>query len=634
MKRLGIYSSNGPADGHFVDDYQFFAVSEIRKIVDVLFVVTALSESSDSFEVVNGVADFIRRPVRQFLWTGEGYRQVLLSLTQEELQRYDEILLFDSTFFGPILPINRIFERMKDKQCDYWSATQFETQLDRRFNGGFDHLSVPNWNFLLIRKPVFIHPGFAKFWNDLQESNDYWNSFVNQEIGFAKFLKQSDFVAGTYLDPSALKTSDPRIYEAHKLIELGCPIVERAHFTLDPVVQDMQALQSRRTIELIKQKTDYDTGLIWRLLLRTQKLRDVHASLDLVSVLPLERTLNKRKKWKFGRIAILAHIYYPEMIDDFIARFESIPVPFDLFVTTATAESQKHIRSRLKALKRGDVDVRVVAHNRGRDMSSLFISLRDVVLSGKYELALRLHSKKTPQVSPHISATFTDHLVENLIPNKEYVANLFDIIDDNPNIGLVIPPVIHIGFGTLGHSWFNNREAFAKVAQRLDIKGPFDDHTPVAPYGTMYWFRCAALKPMFEHEWKWEDYNEEPNHVDGGLAHIQERLIAYVAQSAGYRTETVLATHMAGRYYAKLEYKLQLLASCFPNAMIANQVAIAQADQKTRAANGTDRNFAKSVSRFDKNLRSKHPRLWTLSRPLAKVIWPVVKKLYGVPKPS
>ena len=48
---------------------------------------------------------------------------------------------------------------------------------------------------------------------------------------------------------------------------------------------------------------------------------------------------------------------------------------------------------------------------------------------------------------------------------------------------------------------------------------PLDDHTPMAPYGTMYWFRTDALLRMFEWTWRWEDYNAEPHHIDGGLAH-------------------------------------------------------------------------------------------------------------------
>ena len=60
-----------------------------------------------------------------------------------------------------------------------------------------------------------------------------------------------------------------------------------------------------------------------------------------------------------------------------------------------------------------------------------------------------------------------------------------------------------------------------------------------------------------------DDYNAEPHHVDGGLAHVQERLICYVAQDAGYTTEQIISSHLAGWNYAMMEYKLQKLSlSC------------------------------------------------------------------------
>ena len=53
--------------------------------------------------------------------------------------------------------------------------------------------------------------------------------------------------------------------------------------------------------------------------------------------------------------------------------------------------------------------------------------------------------------------------------------------------------------------------------------------------------------------------NSEPHHVDGGLAHVQERLIGYAVQDQHYRVLTVMTPRLAARYYAKLEYKMHIL---------------------------------------------------------------------------
>lgn len=626
MRRLGIYSSIGLGSTHFADAYQAHAVRMLRPELKELRLTSEATPATKLLQSLKPPAVEFIKPSQQFVWTGEGYRDALAGLSDEALRSFDEILLFDASFFGPIFPAREIFAKMAKVKCDYWSATYLDIAKDRRFENSTKDGLIPHWNFMILRRPVFEAEGFRAFWKSVVDAPDYWTAFQNQEVAFGKFLHEKGFNGATFVDKSQLKTSDPRIYESHKLVEQRCPTVERALFGLSPVTQDMQALQTRRTLELIKSSSDYDTGMIWHALLRTQQLRDIQTNLDLVSVLPNVRAAKAKARWSFGRVAVFAHIYYAEMVDEFLKRVDNIPAPFDFFITTATKESQALIQKRMKGFKGGKIEVRVVAFNRGRDMSSLFITFRDIILSGKYELALRLHSKKTPQMSPHISETFMDHLVENLVPSREFVANLFDIIEADPNIGLVIPPVIHIGFGTLGHSWFNNRASFTKVAKTMGIDVPFDDFTPVAPYGTMYWFRCAALKPLFAYPWKWADYNPEPHHVDGGLAHIQERLIAYVAQNEGYRTETVLSTALAGRYYAKLEYKHQLLASTYPHATISKQFEVAKEDKIRREQSGEKASLAKRVKRFDKNFRSRYPRIWSLSRPLARIIWPVLSK--------
>jgi lipopolysaccharide biosynthesis protein len=87
----------------------------------------------------------------------------------------------------------------------------------------------------------------------------------------------------------------------------------------------------------------------------------------------------------------------------------------------------------------------------------------------------------------------------------------------------------------------------------------------------MFWFRPKALRKLFAHPWKWTDFNAEPHHVDGGLAHVLERLICYVAQDARYTTQQILSSHLASWNFAMLEYKLQKLSAAIPNADFSSQ---------------------------------------------------------------
>ncbi|MEM6906797.1 MAG: rhamnan synthesis F family protein, partial [Pseudomonadota bacterium] len=214
-------------------------------------------------------------------------------------------------------------------------------------------------------------------------------------------------------------------------------------------------------------------------------------------------------------------------------------------------------------------------------------------------------------------------------PSRAYVARLFDIIEANPNVGVVIPPTVHIGYGTLGHAWFTNRRAVTRTMRLMGIKLPLDEHTPLAAYGTMYWFRPQALRRMFEHPWKWEDYNAEPHHVDGGMAHVQERLICYAAQADKFRTLSVMNPRAAARNYAKLEYKHQLLASCFKSGDIRRiliearraPVEIKPLPPMSRAA------FYDWVARTYTSTQSSWPWFWKATQPIKERVWPHMEKV-------
>ena len=397
--------------------------------------------------------------------------------------------------------------------------------------------------------------------------------FKTGMLGLAKLLDRKGLKVFYPVADDFFETADPRIYEVHKIAASRGPAIPAAVFFLDPVLHDLNAIYLRRALDTLRETSPEFYAAIMHFGVRRLPAREFSMVTDQYEIIPEIATHPGKTEWSFGRIAVFIHAFYSNMMPEFWDRLQAIPTDFDLFISTSSEADKAIIDDFLTEHGFPDNrrDVRVVEQNRGRDMSSLFITFRDVILDDRYEVALRLHSKRTPQVSRQVGESFKDHLFENLVGSPDHVRNILDMLEDQPDIGLVIPPVIHIGFGTLGHSWFDNRTALTKLLKDMEIEVPLDAHTPVAPYGTMYWFRTRALRVMFSWNWKWEDYNAEPNHIDGGLAHVQERLIGYVSQAKGYRTVSVLTPRNAARGYAKLEYKLALLSSFLVSGNIYHQ---------------------------------------------------------------
>jgi rhamnosyltransferase len=299
------------------------------------------------------------------------------------------------------------------------------------------------------------------------------------------------------------------------------------------------------------------------------------------------------------------------MLEEIFAKTENIPVPYDFIATTDTDEKVIAIESAARqqpGIRK--VIVRKVAQNRGRDMSSLFITCRDLFIDERYDLVCRLHTKKSPQVGSTLGNLFKRHMIDNILDSKGYVTNLLELLRQRPWIGVAIPPIVQISFLTLGYAWYANKQKTQEMAELLDIQVNMDSDTPVAAYGTMFWFRPAALRILFKHKWKWEDFNQEPHHVDGGLAHALERLIAYAAQDACYTTEHIITARLAAQNYTILEYKLDKLNSRLPIAPLSQHAAMLDQWKSvghTVPASG-DNGYPKTVGGYDPGFLDGHQR--------------------------
>ncbi|GAA3859376.1 rhamnan synthesis F family protein [Celeribacter arenosi] len=583
------------------DPHVKYAVQKLREKVDWLVVVT----NSAFLDATDGALDHIG-PDRVIAFDRKptilsGYRRGLLDL-RETSESWGPVIVTGSHVFGPIDGIDSRIWEMEENDVHlfspYWHNADLDVRLtDKKIPSRFAYL-----DFSAFSPTLLTMDGFWSFWRDLPEIEEYWDEVTKGLIPFSDFLRSEGLKVQYALEDSTLSTTDPRNFEVHKLVQFGAPCFPTSILFIDPLLNDLNAIDLRKALDLLRVKNPELYRSVISFATRRLQMRHFNTIADQYEFLP-EHYDGEKSEWEFGRVAVFIHAFYAEMMPEFWELIERLPMDIHLFLTTATADNKKRIETFLaeKGFPAEETTVRVVEQNRGRDMSSLFITFRDVILSEKYSVALRLHSKRTPQVSRQVGESFKEHLFENLVSSPNYVRNLLDMMEREPDIGLVIPPVIHIGFGTLGHSWFNNRPSLQRIATDMGLRVPFDDHTPVTAYGTMYWFRTDALRKMFEWKWKWEDYNPEPHHLDGGLAHIQERLIGYCVQDRGYRVMSVMSPRLAARSYAKLEYKLQRLASLTNSGSILEQVRQLEMNNSTlrsRIYRGLQQKYGAVLTRY------------------------------------
>ncbi len=569
MRRIAFYLFYDK-DG-IVDDYIIYKLQKLSEFVDTIFVVSNSQVDKENRKKIENVCDtfFVRENIGFDVW---GYKEAMESFGREKLRDYDELILLNYTFFGPIFPFSELFSSMENRHCDFWGISAHK---EVEPNPVFDNKKLPlhiQSHFIAVRRNMFTSKAFEDYWDNMPMIQSYYDSILKHESRFTEHFHQQGFTYEVYLDPQDY-SSDYALFESVELaMKNRSPILKKRIFVHDPIYLEQKAIFPRRAMEYIQAHSDYDINLIWKSVVRAAEPRTLYTNMDMLEILSTDTAAQPPSR--VPRIAVIAHMYYSDMMAEILGYLEHIPYKFDLYIATDNEEKKAEMLSVLNSQPDQNVEIRVTGQNRGRDMATYFVTFQDIQLSDKYDVTCCIHSKKSLQNGLNVGQYFKEHQFANLLYNKNYVSNILDLFDKEPQLGIVMPPVVHIGYPTLGHSWFINLELTKKWAKKMGIDTIFDASTPLAPYGTMYWSRPMALRKLTGYKWKpqLQDFEFEIGEVDGTLPHALERLIVYAAMDSGYYARCVMNPVSAAVAYTKLEYKLQRVAALMPNGYVRNQI--------------------------------------------------------------
>jgi lipopolysaccharide biosynthesis protein len=590
-----------------VDDYVLVKLRALREHADHIFVISNSAIDDEGLERLNQIADTVRvRENTGFdVWA---YKEALEMFGEQRLAEYDELILTNYTYFGPIFPFAETFDEFDRREdLDFWGLTEHK-RLEENPLGEGDTAPLEahiQSHWIAVRKTMFSAIEFEQYWQQMPMISSYLESIRLHEARFTKYFSDRGF-RYTVAFPAENYPSDNPIFDSISLMLADrCPIVKRRLFFHDPLYMDRQAVLVKPVLDQIDE-AGYPLGLIWRCVVRITQPRVLYTIASMFSVLPdLEPGARLARQ---PRICVLAHIYYQDMIDELMSAVGNIPIPYDLVVTTDTAQKQEVISRALRNYDINKVDVRVVESNNGRSESAFLISCRDVLTSGSYDLILKVHSKKSPQDAYNNSNVFKHHTIDNLLSSPGYVAHLLALFERDPQLGMVFPPLIHIGFPTMGHSWFGNGAPAAELAEKLGIRTKFDASTPLGANGGMFWARPEALAKLARHPFEFTDFVPgDAGWRDGQLPHVLERLYGYAVMDAGYTLRVATNAEWAAIDYTLLEYKLQRISTMLP-AFTEDQIAYVAELQRTVEAH-REQVPARPLTAFLESMNHHHPRL-------------------------
>jgi len=534
-KRLGIFFFFD-AQG-VVDSYVETLLADMVKNLSELVVVVNGELTAKSYAKLSVFTDniILRENKGLDAWA---YKTALESYGWERLVEFDEVVLFNATIMGPVHPFEEMFTEMAGRNIDFWGITWFHEVPYDPFGHAAEgylprHLQS---HFHAYRRTLVASKAFQDYWDNLPQMSSYEDSVGLHEAPFTQRFERLGFVSDVYVNTEDLEgyTFSPVLFAPKRLIEeKRCPIFKRRSFFHD--YQDLVRQSAGNTTldlyEYLRDHTDFDTNLIWDNALRSMNMADLVKTLHLTYILPTRTVTHEPKQQK---VALIAHLYYMDLLEPTLAYVKSMPEGTDLILTVGSEKKAAQVEAACKDLPY-NVTVRLI-ENRGRDVSALLVGCKDII--DDYDLVCFTHDKKVTQVNPYsVGDGFAIKCFENLLPTRDFVKNVIATFDAEPRLGFLAPtPPNHADyFPVFTYGWGPNFDRTKALLRELGLDVPLDPtKEPIAPLGSMFWFRPQALKPLFDHDWQWEEFPPEPCPIDGTLMHAIERSHGYVAQGSGY----------------------------------------------------------------------------------------------------
>ena len=451
-------------------------------------------------------------------------------LQKNFFNEYDEVVLLNSTLYGPFFPINKMFNEMALKDLDFWGLLKHYAAYDTSIASS-KYNYIPEYiqsYFMVLRRSLLYSKDLEEYISKLPEIKNYNDARGKFEIEFTKDISEKGYQYDAYLDMNKYKeySSNFIMWLPYELILKGCPFLKQKSFNFGPELM-LSTTQTQKAYDFIEKNTDYDTELIINNILRTQNIADIKTMLQINYSIPSKGVLTNTAS-KELRVASLidTRLDLPKL--DALAST-------DIFLIVGRNTILSDLKSKAKMIIQSDDPIeKIICEN-------LKAFTRD------YDVLCILPNIREENFTPYYDGLFyKKNVLENIADSADYVKNIVAKFSQVPKLGLLVSPPYYCGqHETIyPNGWDGCFEEVKKAANVCGIAVNLDlQKQPIVAYGSALWARPKALASL---EGK-EIYNQISKEAF-------ERLYAFSAQNEGYLSGYVMTDRNAAQILTSLEY--------------------------------------------------------------------------------
>lgn len=559
-KRLGIFvffDSEG-----IVDPYVTYLLDDMVRNLTKLIIVCNGVLSVEGRRVFEQYTDtIIVRENKGF--DGGAWQDVLLRY-EDELANYDELVMFNDTFYGPLYPFKEVFAEMESRDpVDFWGLTVHEKDSDpwKLCSYGYIPEHIQTY-FIVFNKHLFMDVAFLDYWRNLPELNNFAEAVCFNEAVLTKYFSDKGFTYDVYSDtrefqkPYDLKLNPYMFMPLLMLSKFKLPVIKRKIFVTDrkDLLGKNYVTATNEILEYIDQNSHFDVSLIKKHLVRIYNVYDVKRFFNLNYILPKDK-VEGESLLVSKRVALFVYLFYDDMLDECLNYVSNVPDYIDLFIISNTEEKVATINKLLEHYKISNVKTMVVSV-KGRDLGTFLLGGKSYFKD--YDYIGFIHDKKSIRINEPMTEgrSFFELLWENMLYSEGYINNVLNTMESDPCLGVLIPPIpYHGNYGlSQGNFWHQCMCEVEKLSERFNVDFQLDVNKPVIAVGSVFWAKYDSIRQLLDYNWQESDFPGEPMPLNDTICHGIERVFPYLAQANGYYTGWVMNPNYGRAFFENFYY--------------------------------------------------------------------------------
>ena len=243
MKRICLFA--GYSSNNTIEDYVVYFIEQLSKYSDVYYYCDSDLDKNELKKLKPYVKGAYGKRHKKYDYGS--WQELVKEIGKEKIRKYDELILTNDSCYGPLFPLDNVFETMENKKNDFWGLSA---------SIGY-HIHLQSY-FLVFNKSVISTDYLFDFLDNVKQEKSLREVCDNYEDMLTYVLSQKGFKYDSYI-PLDDRVLHPYFQTWDCIKEKKFPLLK---------VKTFYGLAGKQPIKdykkFISENTEYDYKLIER----------------------------------------------------------------------------------------------------------------------------------------------------------------------------------------------------------------------------------------------------------------------------------------------------------------------------------------------------------------------------------